>query len=545
MRFLLSTLALLPSAALADTILVNTRVAEVTMHPEAAAIQRTASVDIPEGRHQLVLMGVPLSAEPETLTVALDGAKVRSVTYREDFAPPQDYSSTEVEAAKKAVQAIEDKIRAVHDDAEKAGVAAHAAKTSIGFLEALGQNEGLANASPDALRDIARMIEEETATANETILSAQIKARQIKKQLETLHDELDIAKAALRAVSLETEDRLFVTLDVEATQAGATSVTMKYLVEHSTQWSPLYDLRLETQNAPQVVINRDAAVWQETGENWTDITLHLTTIPAIGQLEATHVPARLRRIGDGMAAQGKRMISSDMVLSDSYDSPVMAEPVVEEAMSLSTVVASGIGVTYTFADPVSIASGADMLRLSLDALTLEAELIAAASPRFDETAFRVASVTNTTGEDLLPSDWATRYVDGSVTGSDYFDGAVPGESFEIGFGPIKGLRLTRDVLDKSQGDRGIISRSNETSEQVEITVENLTDDVWPIRLQDRVPYSEQEDLEINWTAKPQPSATNVENQRGILEWTKDVKPGETFKIRVDTKLSWPEGMHLE
>ena len=48
---------------------------------------------------------------------------------------------------------------------------------------------------------------------------------------------------------------------------------------------------------------------------------------------------------------------------------------------------------------------------------------------------------------------------------------VPGAETELGFGPIRGLRLTRTTLDRNEGDRGIISRSNENTETVRIDVE--------------------------------------------------------------------------
>ena len=78
-----------------------------------------------------------------------------------------------------------------------------------------------------------------------------------------------------------------------------------------------------------------------------------------------------------------------------------------------------------------------------------------------------------------------------------------------------------------------------------LEVENLTTEVWPVRLTDLVPYSEQEDLEISFEANPAPSETDVEGQRGILAWEFDVAPGETKAVSLTHTLRWPEGMDLQ
>jgi hypothetical protein len=65
-----------------------------------------------------------------------------------------------------------------------------------------------------------------------------------------------------------------------------------------------------------------------------------------------------------------------------------------------------------------------------------------------------------------------------------------------------------------------------------------------VRLLDQVPYSEQEDLEITWSATPDPTETDVDGQRGILAWEFDLAAGEKREIGLAYSMSWPEGMVL-
>jgi hypothetical protein len=119
-----------------------------------------------------------------------------------------------------------------------------------------------------------------------------------------------------------------------------------------------------------------------------------------------------------------------------------------------------------------------------------------------------------------------------------------GDTLRQGFGAIDGLRLKRVVVDKTEGDRGVISKSNERREQVRIEVENLTAEAWPVRVIDRVPYSEQEDLTIDYSATPAVSAENYDDGRGLLEWRFDLAPGKTQTVALDTTIGWPAGQVL-
>jgi hypothetical protein len=253
MRYSLSLLALLSaSAAWADTIAISSKVSEVTMYSEGAAITRTASFVIPAGKHRLVLQGVPDTAILGLLRIDLTGARPISTVLRDEYAPPRDFNDPRVEEAEVRIDEIEQRIQAVKDDAARAGLKGTAADVSIGFLRQLGENEGLADAGPDVLRDIARMISEEAETASQAALDAEIKARQIERQLQDLGDELRIAEQALEAIDLESEDRVYIAVEVEADEASDGAIVLNYLDRAQNFWSPVYDLKLETGENPQL-----------------------------------------------------------------------------------------------------------------------------------------------------------------------------------------------------------------------------------------------------------------------------------------------------
>ena len=550
MRFSLSLLSLLASSvaslAWADDITVNSQVTEVTVYPEVAAITRRAEFDLPIGQHRLILSNIPYSADLETLQLDLTGARQTALLFREDGAPPRRADDPEVLAAEAVIKEVEARIQAVRDEASRAQTEAVAAQTAIGFLEQLGRNEGLAEAGAEALRDITRMITSEADAAGKQTLEAQIRARAIEERLEGLQEELAQAEQELAAIDREDEDRLYLVVEVAVAEAGPASLELRYLTEGEVASLPSYEWHLSTGETPEVTLKRGFGLQQGTGENWENVALTISTLQPGEQGSPSELYALRRRIEDPRPEPKMRNQAVADYIAAEAPAP-MVEPVVvvEEASTPAWGAdTSGPGVTYRFGYPVSLASGVDIVKLDMDALSTEVEVQAVAVPMRDDTAYRVAKTTNTFGEDLLPGYQVPMFVDGKLVTLVDFYGAAAGQEFQLGFGAIPGLQLTRTVLQKSEGERGMISRSNQQQEVVEISVENLTGETWPLRLLDRVPYSEQEELEITWSAQPSASEENVDKQRGILAWEFDLAPGADRLIRLETTLSWPEGKLL-
>lgn len=204
----------------------------------------------------------------------------------------------------------------------------------------------------------------------------------------------------------------------------------------------------------------------------------------------------------------------------------------------------GDTVVYHYQAAVDVATGVDDLRLALDRLSFASAIEARAVPRYDSTAFVMAKMVNDSREILLPGT-ALLYRDGALVGGVRLRALSPGAEVDLGFGVIDGIRLTRDMPERAEGDRGILTTSTQIEEKAVLQVENLTDEAWPVRLLDQGPYSEQEDLAVSYKADPAVSEADVEGKRGILAWDFDLGPGEKKAILLTSVLSWPAGKVLQ
>ncbi|MEO1140203.1 MAG: DUF4139 domain-containing protein [Pseudomonadota bacterium] len=543
MRVLPFAFAFFPLPVWAADIPLVSDVTAVTLYPTGATITRDVPFSIPEGRHDLILTDLPKNTPLASVRVMVDGVAMGGVTARRDFVPPRNEDDTvALQAARDEVDRLEGAMRQAEGDVEVIRLEAEAARARVGFLEKLGEGDGVAQMDVTALRELSAMIGDETLSALRAAHEAERKAEEAARGLKDLAKELERARQALAALVPEQEDRAMLAIAVSSEVATDGMVTITYNTNEAA-WQPVYDVKL-TRETGALRIERGAYVAQYTGENWQGAALTLSTVRPTEQTGPSDIWPWLRHIFDPEETKTRptvRMQAEADVVAGALSEMVMAEP--EPVVAAADF--DGLSVTYSYPAPVDVASGADRLRLSLGTLETRAELVAQAVPLSDQTAFLMASITNDMGELILPTAEASFYLDERFVGKSGLALIAAGDEADLSFGPIEGLRLTRTVLDRNEGDRGVIVTSNEITEMVRIDVENLTGETWPLRVLDRVPYSEQEDLEITWRATPRPSEESVDGKRGVLAWEMDITPGTTEVINLSHTIDWPEGMRLE
>ncbi len=350
-------------------------------------------------------------------------------------------------------------------------------------------------------------------------------------------DGLAAAQEALAA--LDRSDAEYAALAVAVTSAGAGGhLVLTSFVENAT-WAPVYDMDLD-RKAGKLAVDRGVLVSQASGEDWVGVDLTLSTARPSDQSAPSALWPELRVIGD----------PAPPVQMDTMTEGGMMEPVMEPApfaagkAATATLAYQGDTVVYHYPLVVDVASGVENLRLALDKLEFTVKVEARAVPRYDATVFLVAKLTNDSAEILLPGT-AYLHRDGALVGSADLAILSAGGKVDLGFGAIDGLQLKRDMPERAAGDRGVFTSSTQIEEKAVLEIENRTGETWPVRLMDLVPYSEQEDLQISYTAEPAATEENVEGQRGVLAWDFDLAPGEKKAVTLDSVMRWPEGKVLQ
>jgi len=547
--FLLSTAlaslpaALLPTATLAETFQLTSQISNVIVYPNGAKVIRTVQFDLPAGSHQLQVLDLPQSVALDGIRAKLTGAQLGAVTLRNDFVPPRaEVEDAARAAAERRLEAAREELQAHQDDIRSLQLSKEAADTAIGFLRGLTKSDALSGLSAEDLRDIARMMGEETFAARQAVLEADAEARQLSRDLPDLQQAVDKAQQALDALVRGQDEVLLVEVAANATAATEGMLEISYFID-AAGWRPVNDASL-TLDSGLLQLDRGALVEQYSGENWQDVSLTLSTSQPSGKVAASQVYSDFRQLVEPHRALAKVRSESAAPAFADMAAPMLevaeAEPVV---MAPPVALAGGLILTYPYPQPVSIATGADAAKLSLGTLSFEATIEATAVPLYDQTAFLTAKILNDSGEEILPSPETLLYLDGELVGRFDQPMLAAGDDLRLPFGPIEGLQLRREVT-RNQGDRGILSKSNDRTEAIRITVDNLTNRAWDMRLIDRVPYGEQDDLQITWSTLPEPNETDINGRRGVLAWTFPLAAGAEKIIKLNQRISWPGEMEL-
>ena len=519
-------LATAPGALLAAPVEIPARVTDVTLFPWGAQVVR--SLAVPEGATEVLVPNLPDATDPATLRVQGAGVQVGAVTLIDTRQPAaEEVVSPALQAARDAVDRLAETLAGKRDAVAALDAKATAAKAEADFLRGLDTS----NTPPAQVADLAQQVAKGVQQAEQARIAALAEVRRAEAALEPDIKALEQAKRALAALEnpATESDSLLMTV------SGAGTVTISTFVE-AAGWTPSYDIRLDSA-AGSLALDRFVSVHQATGEDWSGVALRLSTARPSERTEPGQLWPDPRRIGPPDAP----MPRAKSMQYESFAEPMAAPAPVADRMAVEM---QGETVSYVYPGPVTLRDGVEDLRLRLDQLSQPVKVLAEAVPMLEETAYRMAEGTNTGTEALLAGP-AVLWLDGAVVGATDLPFVAAGDKLRLGFGAIDGLRLKRVIPQASEGDRGVLSKSNERRELARISVENLTEKAWALRVIDRVPYAEQEDLQITHTAKPPETKADWEDKRGVLAWEFDLAPGAVQTIALETTMRWPAGQVLQ
>ena len=160
----------------------------------------------------------------------------------------------------------------------------------------------------------------------------------------------------------------------------------------------------------------------------------------------------------------------------------------------------------------------------------------------DPTAFLEASFKQTEDAPLLPGRVAI-YRDGVFVGRGQMAAAGKDETVRLGFGADDKVKIERTVLKRNEGSAGLIVTTSKTDERAfKTSVRNGHDFPIRIAIEDQLPVSENEDIVVEMLpSTTPPTATNLRDKRGVLEWAFEAKPGEVQRHRLRLARALAEG----
>jgi uncharacterized protein (TIGR02231 family) len=503
----------------------------VTVYPDGASVTRLITAELAPGDNTLVANDFPLTLDPSSLRVEGEaGAKLTIGAI--DTRPPRAAPPVNLPELDKRIEALKDErgnlAGAINAAAARRKFAERFAESSPAGLGEKGEARPI-----DEWCAAFAAVAEEVANADTAIRAAERKQRDIDREIARLEAD----RAAKPPAKLE------VRIDLAANAATRVTLRVTYSVRNA-RWLPLYDARLDTgakDRKPALELVRRAEITQSTGEDWSNVALAVSTVrtarggsaPDLNSLIVQY-PQPPRSLAQGTV--------SDMAKLRSAPAPMAAESAAQRADEQQAAAeVGGFQVMFRIPGRVSVGAGEGARSLRVSTATIAPDLAIRSAPVRDPTAFLEASFKQGEDAPLLPGRVAI-YRDGVFVGRGQMAAASKDETVRLGFGADDKVSIERAVVKRNEGSAGLIVTTSKTDERAfKTSVRNGHDFPIRIAIEDQLPVSENEDIVVDMLpSTTPPTATNVRDRRGVLEWAFEAKPGEARDIMFAWRVRWPK-----
>lgn len=241
---------------------ISSTIKEVTAYQAGAQIMREANVKIDRGITELHFKGLPEGISNESIQVSAEqGITIVSVVHSIDYLNKQK-STEEIIALETRREIVRDSI-SIHRNVQKV---LQQEKEMILSNRTIGGENGVMAADLEKMASFFRNRLTEVEGKNYSIT---LKIRALHKEMISISQQLMELNAQVdKPTSL-------VKVKVSSNAAISSKFELRYFIADAG-WNALYDIRIEDVNSPLGLFYK-AQVYQNTGEDWKDVLLTLST----------------------------------------------------------------------------------------------------------------------------------------------------------------------------------------------------------------------------------------------------------------------------
>lgn len=504
---------------------VETRISQVTVYTEQARVTRRGIVMLTGEEKELMIAGVPFTMQPESIRVGGVGTvavRLLSVRIESTYAtkPVEEkvaHLTQQIEELKAQKRTILDRIQALQ--LQRNFVKSLGEKSSACFSRSLAQQQITLTETGELLNFIGRQY----AKLSVAIAREEKQQQELDKQLEALNKQLQDVQTP------NFKNSWKILIAIAPAGSGSFELEVSYAVNFAS-WQPLYDLHASG-NKEELNLTYLAEVKQNTGEDWQDVALTLSTAkPGLGtlppQLEPWYIDANLPRFPSPVMRQvevsgQKKAEESDEEIFNSFTAAASNLPAPTIVAEISASVASEGGVvTFEVGGNNNIPSDNNPHKITIFSENYQGRLEYIAIPRLVSFAYLQTIVTNpAVGVTLLPGK-VNIFRDNIFVGIAEIENVAPGQEFKINLGIDEGLKIERKLVERNVYKK-MISGERRLSCAYRIEVTNLREREVTLKLIEQIPVSRNEQIKVRLT---QINPKIITGEMGVLEWILSLPP---------------------
>lgn len=528
--------ALLHTTAPAAQAQDSSRIARVTVYPGSATVERVAKVAA--GARSVTLTCLPASLDVQSLQISADPAvrvgEFNVLTEDRDVvsacASPLDGRIRELEDQIAGVKAEASALQLV--DSYLKGVAGSRA----GDETPGGRVQSATPAQITATADVLRKSGQDAFTRTHQLTRKQEALELALKPLAAERDRVASQRAKVVSVAINL-----------ATDRDA-ELRLSYQVR-GPGWQPTYRATLDATKST-VLIERQALVAQNSGEDWGNVQLTLSTgqpgratqgrLPRNWTLDVAPPP---QPIAAPAAPMAMAMAPAPSPLARSRMGAA------QEDMPTFDVSAIDKGFATEFAVPqrITVPSSGQRVTLALGNHTAPATLITRTAPAVEEAAYLVAQMAQPPG--VWPAGSAGLYRDGAFVGTGRIDfdatsAGAPVGSTSLSFGRDELVTVRAEPPQDLTGSAGFTGSRTERTTRRAYSVENRHKTGITLQVLHAAPVSRNERIEVTSRYQPQPTDMAWNRTPGTVAWQQPVAAGATAQFSAEHTIRYSKDIEL-
>lgn len=486
---------------------VSLKVDEVTLMEDRARIVRRGQIELAAGVHRLAIANVAPVLVDKTLRGELSGGQVHDVSVHRSGVHRAVDRSDETRALDLELERADRdmKARTISErrNTRTLELIAQSAARAIGEIsdEAAWTEEPPEPA--EWHRRLDALAERESAVLSEKLaLSAEASEHVHKTAL------LRARREAIATPSDREDATLHIDVNVE--KAGSHELSIQYVVPNAC-WRPYHRATLANDT---LRFESEACIWQNTGEEWSDAELRMSTQrPSLGA-----EPPKLAT--DRLAVQRK----SDKIQVEAREETIETTGLgrqIQRVPELPGIDDGGEVLDLVAEHRATIPSDGRPHRVPMFAFESDATTELFCAPELTGAVLTKTMQANASKRPILagPVDLARN---GGFVGRTSVLYIAPDERFELGWGPDAALRVHR-TTENLDPEKNLLRNWTSVTTKVVDKLSNLGPEKRTISLVERVAVSELEKVQIEVDEK-KTSQKKSPDHDGFLRWSIELAP---------------------
>ena len=530
---------------------------EATVYTNGVQLRSKVYYTATTGINEIIIEGVSGNIDPKTIQVSATGKVIILDSKYSLFYPKLTHEETadEVKKVRLQILKLKDSILYMSYDLNDIQDEINVYNQAKNILKSNGvmKSQGKVNDSIMLLKEALELYTKKMNQLNKK-LSELRKTKDKKKQADKkMNDRLNRLKNHLSSIGNQNPNnqpipRITVTLSANASTSG--NISFSYLAS-GAGWSPLYDIRSESSQG-KIFMNYKAQVHQNTGLDWKKIKLNISTNnPYANKTKPELNPWYLSYIQHKKEYNNARIQKSNKDMYNLNSSPTEAaynrgfymEDMEEEpalsASQFTNVVQQLISAEFKIDLPYNIASNGQKHMVLVQNSELKTNFKYYSVPKMDQNVYLVAQMLKVDELQLIPSK-ANIFFDGSYIGETYIDPTNMNDTLHLSLGKDPNIQIKRRLL-SSKCKEKVIGDKIEKSLAYTIEVKNLKSSTIELIIQDQLPITTDDDIEID---KINIGKAKRTERSGMIEWDIKLKPKESKTFDFDFRIKYDKSKRI-